>query len=429
MQQHSGSRQGAILSLAPESIGMQLTVCHLFCLQAYKARGGGRKVALSALNTALKFAGAKMTPTELSTAASATPSGSVSVLTCQTPAPSRGGSQRKRKTASVVTSTTRDLDVCSSTDVNISSVNASLDAEDLTSFLGADLSGDDDDLRSIAHELELNAPQVVPHVRLRFEQESMRRGETRPLETRKNQCPLPPEFTSSSTNGPKEVRGLAGQQEQPGEQHAAMPQVQTDTGPQPTWTQMPHTQRMNPQVGPQPHMEQHRNRLPTNSWPYDAPSWPPRPQPPAPSYSQFWESSHQLPQPYSHPPPPHLWPPTSNLPPQRESQAEYSMMFQQSQLGACGAMPFQQAHCPSRWHPYARCSINAPCDYGMHGYLDVDDVNVHRRRGVAPGSMPHVMRLRQDLAGFKAAQVLEPTSIRAEQIARIEVELRFLEEW
>lgn len=43
-------------------------------------------------------------------------------------------------------------------------------------------------------------------------------------------------------------------------------------------------------------------------------------------------------------------------------------------------------------------------------------------------SMPYEVRLQQDLAGLKAAQVVDPTSMRAEQIARIEVELRHLEE-
>lgn len=125
----------------------------------------------------------------------------------------------------------------------------------------------------------------------------------------------------------------------------------------------------------------------------------------------------------------------AQLPPQPDQQWSPTGFEQPPPYGNCWGPMLPHWPPPPRPHPHVI--------HPMHLHHESSAVYGHTAYGGGYGmptpmpftqppkprtSMPYEVRLRQDLAGLKAAQVVDPTSVRAEQIARLEIELRYVEE-
>lgn len=143
--------------------------------------------------------------------------------------------------------------------------------------------------------------------------------------------------------------------------------------------------------------------------------------PPHPPYYHQQQPGGYFPQQQNLSSSPHCHPPAAPL----YHLSPTAAPFQYHPAGAPSYLPHQQInHGPASplYHLSPPAQTHQYHHAGAPSYLLPHQQIIPRRQ------MNHYQRLMQDLEGMKAAQRVEPSANRAEAIARLEVELRFLEE-
>lgn len=123
-----------------------------------------------------------------------------------------------------------------------------------------------------------------------------------------------------------------------------------------------------------------------------------------------------------HSAPAYMGPSTPHMQNAHQHMAHVPHNVYHSQMQQGSSMMYMHQDGQHQWHA---CNMYQPppppAPPAAHAARTADVMGRHK-------SFSRAMRLQQDLAGMKAAQVLKPISWRAEQIARLEVELDYLME-
>lgn len=188
------------------------------------------------------------------------------------------------------------------------------------------------------------------------------------------------------------------------------------------------------------------NHCPPNGYPhpnsYPPSGYPPNPNPPSAyphpngnppsSYHPNADPCSAYPQ-NTYPPqvylhhalPPNAYNPPHTYPPNVDHSKTFSSWHVPHPYGhAFGHLP-DDAQYVHQHHSHFHSNMNhrGPTTDSHHGY------SYPVNRSPTTTTMPRSIRLRRDIDGLKAAQLIEPTAMRAQQIASLEVELEYIESY